>query len=256
MAPRIQPGEARDYKGRRACPHGRKDKCGICGSLGCKGGWCGGKILHYLAYDKYDGYCIHCFANLFPTDPRVAHIKKKSKENKWVNAITNALPKLHWIHDKPFHLNFKSGCCDTKRRIDLRVMMEHPEAGLYWLCIEIDENRHSAYPEGYEEVRYHELFFDFSGRFVFIRVNPDKFYDGGNWQNPPFGERLVSVIQAIKDVIKEGPPSDVLISFKVLFYGDTPHIIPGAEFKHMYLYSCVDDDDMDLLIRPSPMKSI
>jgi len=33
-----------------------------------------------LGNTKYDGYCTHCFSNLFPSDPRTQQIRKKSKE--------------------------------------------------------------------------------------------------------------------------------------------------------------------------------
>ena len=99
---------------------------------------------------KYDGYCTHCFSNLFPNDPRTAEIRTKTHEIKWVNALLLNFPDLDWVWDQPIYVDFSGGCCATKRRIDLRVLVDHNV--LYWLCIEIDENQHKSYADGFRAI--------------------------------------------------------------------------------------------------------
>jgi hypothetical protein len=168
---------------------------------------------------KYDGYCTHCFSNLFPHDPRTAKIRTKSKEIQWVNAILQQFPAPDWIWDKPLYVDFSGGCCVSKRRIDLRALLEHPDQGLFWLCIEIDENQHRGYEDGYEIVRYNDLFLDFSGRYVFLRINPDPFQEGLDRKDPPFEERLAIVDKEIQDIMENGG-SEELIDVRHLFYDD------------------------------------
>ena len=169
---------------------------------------------------KYDNYCTHCFANLFPHDPRTAEIRTKSKEIQWVNAIFQCFPQLDWIWDQPLYVDFSGGCCATKRRIDLRVLVEHVVQGLFWLCIEIDENQHKGYAEGYEEMRYNDLFVDYSGRYVFLRINPDSFWEEGQKKDPPFEERQQIVMDQIHHLLDTGPqhPEHRLVEVYSLFY--------------------------------------
>ena len=72
---------------------------------------------------KYDNYCTHCFAHLFPTDPRTEQIRTKSKEI----AVLNHLYQYSWFngfrHDKPLFVDLEGGCCASKRRIDLRKLI-------------------------------------------------------------------------------------------------------------------------------------
>jgi hypothetical protein len=108
---------------------------------------CNSDFCHIRGNGKYDNYCTHCFANLFPSDPRTSLIQKKSKEIKVVNYITTKYKD--WFHDKPLFYNMKGGCCDSRRRIDLRKMINGT-----LLCIEIDENQHKYYNKEDESNRY------------------------------------------------------------------------------------------------------
>ena len=45
------------------------------------------------------------------------------------------------------------------------------------LCIEVDENQHKYYIKEKEIERYNDLFMDFSGKYIFIRYNPDKYIE-------------------------------------------------------------------------------
>jgi len=143
---------------------------------------------------------------------------KKSKEIKWVNEILTNIAFQGWVWDKPIYVNFDGGCCATKRRIDLRLLVEHPTKCLFWLCIEIDENQHKTYAVGYEEARYNDLFLDFSGRYLFLRVNPDAFSDHGCRQDPPFEERFEIVRGAILQAIDEGRTTSDLVEVNHFFY--------------------------------------
>ena len=46
------------------------------------------------------------------------------------------------------------------------------------LCI--DEHQHKHYIKYDENLRYDNLFMDFSGKYIFIKYNPDKFIDKYN----------------------------------------------------------------------------
>lgn len=62
------------------------------------------------------------------------------------------------------------GCnCSHRRRIDHRKLI-----GNTLLCIETDEFGHSKYDAKDEEIRYNDLYMIHSGKWVFIRFNPDK----------------------------------------------------------------------------------
>ena len=43
------------------------------------------------------------------------------------------------------------------------------------LCVETDESQHKRYNTKDEEIRYDDLYLIHSGKFVFIRFNPDKY---------------------------------------------------------------------------------
>ncbi len=186
---------------------------------------CQGHLRHNSGCERagnprYDLYCTHCFKNLFPNDPRTALIRTKSKETTWVNYILTSLPDLDWLWDQTFQVDFWGGCCATRRRIDLRVLVEHPDKGLFWLCIEIDEFQHKSYAADYEEARYNDLFVDFSGRYLFLRINPDSFVRQGVRLNPPFEERCDTVLAEIERALAEGPQSDDLVEVRHYYYDE------------------------------------
>jgi hypothetical protein len=59
------------------------------------------------------------------------------------------------------------------------------------LCIEIDEDQHKRYIKDQELHRYDDLFMDYSGKYIFIRYNPDKFIDKfSQSKNPYFETRM------------------------------------------------------------------
>ena len=131
---------------------------------------------------KYKGYCAHCYQYLFPTDPLTYQIRCKTNEicvRDYLNANFEGFQ-----HDKPL---FTGNCdCTHRRRIDHRFLI-----GNTLLCIETDENQHKSYDKKDEEIRYDDLYMLHSGKFVFIRFNPDKYINKNNKSvNPMLYTRL------------------------------------------------------------------
>ena len=170
--------------GSQICEHNKaRSQCPECGgSAICKSRHSTG--CRTRGNRKLNGYCSHCFVNLFPEDPRAQTVRKKSKE---LQVMTHIFSKYGGFkNDKPFYVDLEGGCCATKRRIDLRKLI-----GNTMLCIEVDENQHKTYIKENENNRYDDLFMDFSGKYIFIRYNPDKFIDKyGVSKNPMFDTRM------------------------------------------------------------------
>jgi hypothetical protein len=80
------------------------------------------------------------------------------------NAINDAFEGF--IHDKPLYTGQCN--CTHRRRIDHRKLI-----GATLLCIETDEFGHSGYDPKDEELRYDDLYMIHSGKWIFIRFNPD-----------------------------------------------------------------------------------
>ena len=153
----------KECHGSDICEHNkRRSKCADCGgseicksrkdphSTGCR----------TLGNRKLHGFCTHCFVNLFPSDPRCLTVRKKSKKLQVVTQIASKFDGF--IHDKPFYVDLEGGCCSTKRRIDLRKLINNT-----MLCIEIDEDQHKHYIKEQELHRYDDLFMDYSGKNIF-----------------------------------------------------------------------------------------
>jgi hypothetical protein len=71
-----------------------------------------------------------------------------------------------FIHDRPLY----TGNCDCshRRRIDHRKLI-----GNTILAVETDEFGHRGYDQKDEEIRYDDLYMIYSGKWIFIRFNPD-----------------------------------------------------------------------------------
>jgi hypothetical protein len=119
---------------------------------------------------KYDGYCATCFKRVFPDDPRSKVIYYHTKEIRVRNAISeySEINKEFegFIHD----ISLYTGNCDCthKRRVDLRKLF-----GNTILAVETDEFCHRGYDKYDEEIRYDDLYMIHSGKWIFIRFNPD-----------------------------------------------------------------------------------
>jgi hypothetical protein len=115
--------------------------------------------------EKYDGYCLYCYINLFP-DKSVSR-NYKTKENSVVEYVKNTYSNFPWISDKII----QGGC--SKRRPDLLL-----DLGYQIIIIEIDENQHIDYDCSCENKRIMELSQDLGHRpIIFIRFNPDDYME-------------------------------------------------------------------------------
>ena len=209
--------DCKECGGSAICGHNKKrSQCRDCGgsaiciskhTIGCR----------TIGNRKLNGFCSHCFVNLFPDDPRALTVRKKSKE---VQVMTYICSKHQGFkHDKPFYVDLEGGCCETKRRVDLRKLF-----GNTMLCIEVDENQHKYYVKSGENKRYDDLFMDFSGKYIFIRYNPDKFIDKyGKSKNPMFETRMEVLDTSLNkhiQRIEHGENVD-LVEIHHLFYDET-----------------------------------
>ena len=117
--------------------------------------------------EKYDGYCLFCYMNLFPYKPVSRNYK--TKEYSVVEFVKTMFPSLDWISDKIVN----GGC--SRRRPDLLL-----DLGYQVIIVEIDENQHIDYDCSCENKRIMELSQDVGHRhIVFIRFNPDEYEKDG-----------------------------------------------------------------------------
>jgi hypothetical protein len=153
---------------------------------------------------KYDGYCATCFKVIFPDDVRSKIVYIHTKEIRVRNEINSHFNGF--IHDKPLY----TGSCDCthRRRIDHRKLI-----GNTILAIETDEFAHSGYDPLDEEIRYDDLYMIHSGKWVFIRFNPD----GGKVD---LEDKLEVLVGEIKEQIRriEKEENEGLLEIVKLFY--------------------------------------
>ena len=117
--------------------------------------------------EKYDGYCLYCYMNLFPDKPVSRNYK--TKEYAVVEHVKTRFPDLDWIADKIVN----GGC--SRRRPDLLL-----DLGYQVIMVEVDENQHIDYDCSCENKRMMELSQDVGHRpIVFIRFNPDEYEENG-----------------------------------------------------------------------------
>jgi hypothetical protein len=128
----------------------------------CKNGWCYTRVQ-----EKYDGYCLFCYINMFPDKPVSRNYK--TKEYAVIEYVKNKFFNLNWKTDKKIN----GGC--SKRRPDLLL-----DLGYQIVIIEIDENQHINYDCSCENKRIMEISKDLAHRpIVFIRFNPDEYETNG-----------------------------------------------------------------------------
>ncbi len=112
----------------------------------------------------YEGYCATCFKEIFPNDKRSKVIYRHTKEIMVRNIINKNFDGF--IHDTPL---YTGNCnCTHRRRIDHRKLI-----GNTILAIETDEFGHRGYDKKDEEIRYDDVYMIHSGKWIFIRFNPD-----------------------------------------------------------------------------------
>jgi hypothetical protein len=178
----------------------------------CKSNYC----LGSRGNPKYKGYCSSCYQNLFPNDPLTLQMRSKTKEIAVRDYLNLNLHFEEFIHDKPL---WTGNCnCTHRRKIDFRKLI-----GNTLLCIEVDENQHKGYVEKEEEIRYDDLYMLHSGKFIFIRFNPDKFKNkDGKSQNPMLYTRLPLLKEEIEKQIKriENDENKELLEIIKLYYDE------------------------------------
>ncbi len=128
----------------------------------CKSEWCSTCVN-----EKYDGYCLFCYMNLFPDKPVSRNYK--TKEYAVVEYVKTKFPNHRWISDKII-----SGG-NSKRRPDLLLDLSYQV-----VIVEVDENQHTEYDCSCQNKRIMELSQDLGHRpIVFIRFNPDDYEKDG-----------------------------------------------------------------------------
>jgi hypothetical protein len=94
-----------------------------------------------------------------------------------------------FIHDIPL---YTGGCdCTHRRRIDHRKLI-----GGTILAIETDEFGHRGYDQKDEEIRYDDVYMIHSGKWIFIRFNPD-----ANVSKVDISDKLVKLIETVGECV-------------------------------------------------------
>jgi hypothetical protein len=136
---------------------------------------------------KYDGYCATCFKRVFPNDERSKIIYTHTKEIMVRNAINTNFEGF--VHDRPLYTD---NCdCTHRRRIDHRKLI-----GNTILAVETDEFGHRGYDQHDEEIRYDDLYMIHSGKWIFIRFNPDD-----NFSKVDIDDKLDKLIETMDECI-------------------------------------------------------
>ncbi len=89
--------------------------------------------------------------------------------------------------------------------------------------VETDEDQHKSYDEMDEDTRYNDLYEAFSGKWIYIRFNPDKYkgIDGKN-KNPKLSNRLQVLKTEIEKQINriENENNEDLVERIYLYYDE------------------------------------
>jgi hypothetical protein len=133
------------------------------GMVDIKSKTCKTELCFKQVKEKYDGYCLFCYMNLFPEKPVARNYK--TKEYAVVEYVKKKFKDFSWIADR----KVSDGC--SKRRPDLLL-----DLGYQIIVVEVDENQHTDYDCSCENKRTMELSQDLGHRpIVFIRFNPDEY---------------------------------------------------------------------------------
>ena len=170
----------------KASAQGKTDKC-IAHGGGARCPNCIYWIDSRCGSSAYDGYCATCFKVIFPNDERSKVVYKHTKEIMVRNIINKNFDGF--IHDKPLY----TGNCDCthRRRIDHRKLI-----GNTILAIETDEFGHRGYDKKDEEIRYDDVYMIHSGKWIFIRFNPDT-----NVSKIDIQDKLDKLVEIMKECI-------------------------------------------------------
>lgn len=111
--------------------------------------------------------CANCFKHEFPDHPLSKASRIKHKELRVRHYLDERFPGLGFKHDKS--LTTPHCDCSVRRRLDHYCVV-----GNTILAVETDEYQHRRYDPADETARYHDTFMGFSGRWVWLRFNPDR----------------------------------------------------------------------------------
>ena len=106
--------------------------------------------------------------------------------------------------------------CSHRRRIDFRMLIDGTV-----LAVEVDERQHSSYDKKDDEIRYDDLYMVFSGKWIFIRFNPDSYTDcKGNRKNQNIKSRLPVLLTEIQRQLKriQNGENKELVEIHKLYY--------------------------------------
>ena len=159
-------------------------------------------------------YCSWCFQHLFPEDPVSRKLHTKTYEA--AVAIRILSYDSTYKHDRPI---FVGGCdCTVRRRIDFWKLI-----GNTILAIEVDEHQHRGYDQDDEVIRYDDLYMGFSGKWIFIRFNPNAFKGNDcKFKRVALQQRistLLEVIQHHEKRIHDESNTEMLEIHKLFFNG-------------------------------------
>jgi hypothetical protein len=162
---------------------------------------------------KYRNYCTFCFANRFPYDPLTQTIRTKSKENQVKEFININFDGF--VHDQSIHI----GQCDCtlRRRLDHFKMI-----GNTLLVIETDEHQHKRYDQNDEVIRYDDLYMIHSGKWIYIRFNPDTYMYKREKRNTHMKIRLQKLKREIEKQISriKNDENEELVEIIYLYYDE------------------------------------
>jgi hypothetical protein len=182
------------------------------------------KSLHCSTFvsGKYNGYCLFCFAQLFPDEPRAKNYKRKQRVIEEIIKARVNHPDTRY--DKTF------GAC-SKRRPDVLF-----ECFTHVVIIEIDEGQHKNYDLPCEENRIGEIYEDVACRPIhLIRFNPDAYTNAlgksvpGCFHDPgrkgvtvvrdgkPLNARLEVLFATLERCLKH-PPENNAVQTHMLFF--------------------------------------
>ena len=138
--------------------------------------------------------CSRCFQQKFPEEAARMKLRNRTKEIQVRDYINSNYSGF--IHDKPVYTNHCD--CSIRRRIDVRNIY-----GNTMLAIECDENQHLDYDEKDVQARVNDLYMAFSGKYIYIRMNPDTFKNHEDKRrNPGLKTRLPRLKEEIDKQIK------------------------------------------------------
>lgn len=139
-------------------------------------------------------HCSRCYQQKFPEDAAKRKMLFRSKEILVKNFVSSNYEGF--IHDRAIYTPHCD--CTLRRRIDLRKTV-----GNTVLAIEVDEFQHDRYSDEQKDARINDLYMAFSGKFIYIRFNPDFYKDNaGKRRKTVLKSRLPRLKQEIDKQIE------------------------------------------------------